>query len=37
MNYGKRLRQALPPMALVTSEAQALEWLSLLAAEAMPY
>ena len=37
MNYGKRLRQALPPMALVTSEAQALEWLSLLAAEALPY
>jgi ATP-dependent DNA helicase DinG len=37
MNYGKRLRQALPPMALVTSEAQALEWLSLLSAEALPY
>jgi ATP-dependent DNA helicase DinG len=37
MNYGKRLRQALPPMTLVTSEAQALEWLSLLSAEALPY
>jgi ATP-dependent DNA helicase DinG len=37
MNYGKRLRQALPPMALVTTEAQALEWLSLLSAEALPY
>jgi ATP-dependent DNA helicase DinG len=37
MSYGKRLRQALPPMGLVTSEAQALEWLSLLSAEALPY
>ena len=37
MNYGKRLRQALPPMALVSTEAQALEWLSLLSAEALPY
>ncbi len=37
MNYGKRLRQALPQMALVTTEAQALEWLSLLSAEALPY
>ena len=37
MNYGKRLRQALPPMGLVTTEAQALEWLSLLATEALPY
>ena len=37
MNYGKRLREALPPMAQVTSEAQALEWLSVLAAEALPY
>lgn len=37
MNYGKRLRQALPPMALVTTEAQALEWLALLSAEALPY
>ena len=37
MNYGKRLREALPPMALVTTEAQALEWLSLLSAEALPY
>lgn len=37
MNYGKRLRQALPPMTLVTNEVQALEWLSMLAAEALPY
>ena len=37
MNYGKRLREALPPMALVATEAQALEWLSLLSAEALPY
>ena len=37
MNYGKRLRQALPPMALLTTEAQALEWLSMLSAEALPY
>jgi ATP-dependent DNA helicase DinG len=31
MNYGKRLRLALPPMTQVTSEAQALEWLASLA------
>ena len=28
MNYGARLRAALPPMARVDSEAQALEWLA---------
>ena len=37
MNYGKRLRQALPPMTEVTSEAQALEWLAALAGEALPF
>ena len=33
MNYGKRLRQALPPMASVASEAQALAWLQELRSE----
>ena len=37
MNYGKRLRDALPPMAAVSDEAQALEWLSELARDALPY
>ncbi len=37
MNYGKRLRDALPPMAPVATEVQALEWLSLLSAQALPY
>ena len=37
MSYGKRLRAALPPMSLVTTEAQALEWLSLLGAADLPY
>jgi ATP-dependent DNA helicase DinG len=37
MNYGKRLREALPPMTLVTSEAEALAWLELLASEARPF
>ncbi len=32
MNYGRRLREALPPMARVDTEAQALEWLAALAA-----
>jgi ATP-dependent DNA helicase DinG len=27
MNYGRRLRQALPAMGSVSTEAQALEWL----------
>ena len=31
MNYGKRLRQALPPMALLKTEAEALAWLAELA------
>ena len=33
MNYGKRLRQALPPMASVSSEAEALAWLEQLSGE----
>ena len=37
MNYGKRLRQALPPMTLVNSEAQALDWLASLATAARPF
>ncbi len=37
MNYGKRLREALPPMAPVTTEAEALEWLGTLAMAAQPY
>ena len=37
MNYGKRLRQALPPMTAVTSEAEALDWLASLATVDRPY
>ena len=37
MNYGKRLREALPPMTLVASEAEALNWLGSLASEALPF
>jgi ATP-dependent DNA helicase DinG len=33
MNYGRRLREALPPMTRLTEEAQALDWLSELAAD----
>jgi ATP-dependent DNA helicase DinG len=33
MNYGKRLRQALPPMASVGTEAEALAWLQELSGE----
>ena len=33
MNYGKRLRQALPPMASVSTEADALAWLQQLSGE----
>jgi ATP-dependent DNA helicase DinG len=36
MNYGKRLREALPPMALVATEAEALDWLATLAVTARP-
>ncbi len=32
MGYGRRLRQALPPMTAVATEAEALEWLAQLAA-----
>ncbi len=37
MNYGKRLREALPPMTPVATEAEALAWLSELGAEALPF
>ncbi len=37
MNYGKRLRQALPPMTMLGTEAEALEWLGSLATEALPF
>ncbi len=37
MNYGKRLREALPPMTLVATEAEALAWLTSLASDALPY
>ena len=33
MNYGRRLRDALPPMTRLTEESQALDWLFELAAE----
>jgi ATP-dependent DNA helicase DinG len=37
MNYGKRLRQALPPMTMVASEGEALEWLATLSVAALPF
>jgi ATP-dependent DNA helicase DinG len=37
MSYGKRLRDALPPMTRLSSEAQALEWLQSLLAPGRPY
>ena len=37
MHYGKRLREALPPMTLLTSEEQALAWLQTLAKAELPY
>jgi ATP-dependent DNA helicase DinG len=37
MNYGKRLRQALPPMTMVGTEGEALEWLGSLADAALPF
>jgi len=37
MNYGKRLREALPPMTMVATEAEALDWLASLQAAALPY
>lgn len=37
MNYGKRLRDALPPMKRLTEETDALAWLMSLNAERMPF
>jgi len=37
MNYGRRLREALPPMAMVENEAQALAWLATLGAQTLPF
>ncbi len=37
MNYGKRLREALPPMTLVANEAEALAWLTRLGAATLPF
>jgi ATP-dependent DNA helicase DinG len=37
MNYGKRLRQALPPMTMVATQAEALEWLGTLSGAALPF
>ena len=34
MNYGRRLREALPPMTALTSQAEALHWLATLALDA---
>ncbi len=33
MNYGRRLRDALPPMTRLATEAEAMDWLETLAAE----
>ncbi|RQP23598.1 ATP-dependent DNA helicase [Piscinibacter terrae] len=37
MNYGKRLREALPPMAPVASQADALAWLGELSGMSLPF
>ncbi|MDP9045963.1 MAG: ATP-dependent DNA helicase [Pseudomonadota bacterium] len=37
MNYGKRLRDALPPMTALATEAQALDWLAELAEASLPF
>jgi ATP-dependent DNA helicase DinG len=37
MNYGRRLREALPPMLRLTQEAEALAWLGQLAEEGLPF
>ncbi len=37
MNYGRRLRQALPPMSLLTTEDEALAWLTSLAGFELPF
>lgn len=36
-NYGRRLREALPPMTLATSEAEALAWLASLGTGTLPF
>jgi ATP-dependent DNA helicase DinG len=36
-NYGRRLREALPPMTMVATEAEALAWLASLASDALPF
>jgi ATP-dependent DNA helicase DinG len=37
MNYGRRLREALPPMARLASEGEALAWLEGLSAASLPF
>ncbi len=37
MNYGRRLREALPPMTMVTTEAEALDWLTSLSSAPLPF
>jgi ATP-dependent DNA helicase DinG len=37
MNYGRRLREALPGMTLVANEGEALAWLDTLAGAALPF
>jgi ATP-dependent DNA helicase DinG len=37
MNYGRRLREALPPMGLVANEAEAMDWLRGLTQAHMPW
>jgi ATP-dependent DNA helicase DinG len=37
MNYGRRLREALPPMTRLTEEADAIEWLAMLSAQSLPF
>ena len=37
MNYGKRLREALPPMTPVANEAEAMDWLATLASDVRPF
>lgn len=37
MNYGRRLREALPPMTRLASEGEALAWLQSLSADSLPF
>ncbi len=37
MNYGRRLREALPPMTRVANEAEAQAWLATLAGQGLPF